>query len=75
MPDKKDVEAARRILSDIALDPRSYPAKGRESITTMGKIAISLPAWMIEKLDELGEARSHHIQRALKLYFKLFSKK
>ena len=75
MKEEALIKAARRLLERIQLDPRNYPGKGRElSVDTVKKITVSLPPWMVERLESIGDAKSHHVQRALKLYFLLLDK-
>ncbi|MDQ7783248.1 MAG: hypothetical protein RDU20_10230 [Desulfomonilaceae bacterium] len=71
MTRKEQVEAARMLLEEIKLDPRSYTARGRQQARETARISCSLPADVVTRLDRLGNARSHHVEKALKLYLLL----
>ena len=62
------LRGAQQLLNGIQLDPRNYPRKGFVSTAKSLKISVSLPDWIITEIDSLGDARSHHIEKALKLY-------
>jgi hypothetical protein len=67
-------EAAWKLLREIELDPRSYTARGRPQIRETARISCSLPADLVRRLDKLGSARSHHVEKALKLYLMLMER-
>jgi hypothetical protein len=62
------IRGAAQVLAGIQLDPRNYPRKGFVSTAQSIKISVSLPDWIVEQVDNMGDARSHHIEKALKLY-------
>ncbi len=64
----KQIKAAWMLLQEIHLDPRSYTARGRSQMRETARISCSLSADVVRRLDVLGNARSHHVERALKLY-------
>jgi hypothetical protein len=65
---EEQMEAAWTLLQEIQLEPRSYTARGRKQVRKTARISCSLPAELVERLDKLGNARSHHVEKALKLY-------
>jgi hypothetical protein len=68
------LEAAWILLQEMQLDPRSYTARGRQQVRETARISCSLPADVVRRLDCLGNARSHHVEKALKLYLLLMEK-
>jgi hypothetical protein len=70
----EQIEAAWTLLREIQLDPRSYTARGRQQIRETARISCSLPADLVRRLDKLGSARSHHVEKALKLYLMLMER-
>jgi len=75
MTRKEQVKAAWMLLQEVRLDPRSYTARGRQQVRETARISCSLPADVVKRLDSLGNARSHHVERALKLYLLLMKEK
>ncbi|AFM24571.1 hypothetical protein [Desulfomonile tiedjei] len=65
------LKAAWILLKEMQLDPRSYTARGRQQTRETARISCSLPADVVRRLDHLGNARSHHVEKALKLYLLL----
>ncbi len=68
------MKAAWLLLQEIELDQRSYTARGRPQVRHTARISCSLPADVVRRLDLLGNARSHHVERALKLYLLLMER-
>jgi len=64
----EQIGAAWLLLQEFQLDPRSYTARGRQQVRETSRISCSLPADVVRRLDRLGNARSHHVEKALKLY-------
>jgi hypothetical protein len=75
MTRKEQIEAAWMLLQEVQLDPRSYTARGRQQMRETARISCSLPASVVKRLDRLGNARSHHVEKALKLYLLLIEGK
>jgi hypothetical protein len=75
MTRQEKIEAARMLLQEVQLDPRSYTARGRQQVRETARISCSLPAEVVKRLDSLGNARSHHVEKALKLYLILMDRK
>jgi len=75
MTRKEQVKAAWMLLQEVRLDPRSYTARGRQQVRKTARISCSLPAHVVKCLDSLGNARSHHVEKALKLYLLLMNEK
>jgi hypothetical protein len=71
MTREDQIMAAWKLLQEVQLDPRSYTARGRQQVRETARISCSLPADVVKRLDSLGNARSHHVERALKLYLLL----
>jgi|GEM_PF-3531992 len=71
MTRKERIKAAWMLLQEVQLDPRSYTARGRQQVRETARISCSLPADVVKRLDSLGNARSHHVEKALKLYLLL----
>ena len=71
MTRNEQMRAAWLLLQEVQLDPRSYTARGRKQARETARISCSLPADVVKRLDSLGNARSHHVERALKLYLLL----
>lgn len=71
MTREDQITAAWTLLQEVQLDPRSYTARGRQQVRETARISCSLPADVVKRLDSLGNARSHHVERALKLYLLL----
>jgi len=69
------IKAAWMLLQEVKLDPRSYTARGRQQVRETARISCSLPADVVKRLDNLGNARSHHVEKALKLYLLLMEDK
>jgi hypothetical protein len=70
--DREDqIAAAWMLLQEVQLDPRSYTARGRHQVRETARISCSLPADVVRRLDNLGSARSHHVEKAIKLYLLL----
>jgi hypothetical protein len=65
------MKAAWALLQEVELDKRSYTARGRQQVRETARISCSLPADVVRRLDKLGNARSHHVERAVKLYLSL----
>ena len=65
------MKAAWHLLQEVELDQRSYTARGRQQVRETARISCSLPAHLVRRLDNLGSARSHHVERAVKLYLLL----
>ena len=65
------MKAAWALLQEVELDKRSYTARGRQQVRETARISCSLPADVVRRLDKLGNARSHHVERAVKLYLLL----
>ncbi len=70
----EQIKAAWMLLQEVQLDPRSYTARGRQQVRETARISCSLPADVVKRLDGLGNARSHHVEKALKLYLLLIEK-
>lgn len=75
MTREEQIEAAWMLLQEVQLDPRSYTARGRQQMRETARISCSLPADVVKRLDRLGNARSHHVEKALKLYLLLMEGK
>jgi hypothetical protein len=74
MTREDQIMAAWTLLQEVELDPRSYTARGRQQVRETARISCSLPADVVKRLDSLGNARSHHVERAIKLYLLLIEK-
>jgi hypothetical protein len=74
MTREAQMKAAWLLLQEVRLDPRSYTARGRQQVRETARISCSLPADVVKRLDSLGNARSHHVEKALKLYLLLIEK-
>jgi len=75
MTREQQITAAWMLLQEVHLDPRSYTARGRQQVRETARISCSLPADVVKRLDSLGNARSHHVEKALKLYLLLMEGK
>jgi hypothetical protein len=75
MTRQEQIRAAWMLLQEVQLDPRSYTARGRQQVRETARISCSLPADVVRRLDSLGNARSHHVEKALKLYLLLIEDK
>jgi len=75
MTREQQITAAWMLLQEVQLDPRSYTARGRQQVRETARISCSLPADVVKRLDSLGNARSHHVEKALKLYLLLMEGK
>lgn len=75
MTREEQIAAAWMLLQEVQLDPRSYTARGRQQLRETARISCSLPADVVKRLDRLGSARSHHVEKALKLYLILMEGK
>jgi len=65
------MKAAWTLLQGVELDKRSWTARGRQQVRDTARISCSLSADTVRRLDNLGSARSHHVERAVKLYLLL----
>ena len=65
------MKAAWTLLQEVELDQRSYTARGRKQVRETARISCSLSADLVNRLDNLGNARSHNVERAVKLYLLL----
>ena len=65
------MKAAWALLQEVQLDQRSYTARGRKQVRETARISCSVPADIVRRLDKLGSARSHHVEKAVKLYLQL----
>jgi hypothetical protein len=68
------MKAAWALLQGVELDQRSYTARGRQQIRETARISCSLPAEVVRRVDHLGSARSHHVEKAIKLYLLLMER-
>jgi hypothetical protein len=68
------MKAAWTLLQEVQLDQISYTARGRKQVRETARINVSLPAHVVKRLDNLGNARSHHVERAVKLYLLLLER-
>ncbi len=68
------MKAAWMLLQEVELDHRSYTARGRQQVRETARISCSLSADVVRRLDNLGNARSHHVERAVKLYLLLMER-
>jgi hypothetical protein len=68
------MKAAWTLLQEVELDQTSYTARGRKQVRETARISCSLPADVVRRLDNLGNARSHHVERAVKLYLLLLER-
>lgn len=68
------MKAAWALLQEVELDQRSYTARGRQQVRETARISCSLSADVVRRLDHLGNARSHHVERAVKLYLLLMER-
>ncbi len=68
------MKAAWALLQGVELDQRSYTARGRQQIRETARISCSLPADVVRRIDRLGSARSHHVEKATKLYLLLMER-
>jgi hypothetical protein len=75
MTREERIKAAWLLLQEVKLDPRSYTARGRQQVRETARISCSLPADVVRRLDSLGNARSHHVEKALKLYLLLIEER
>ena len=66
--DPADLEAARRILDDIKIK-RDYPGPGRPTAHPVSRRRYTIATDVLEKLDKLEGAASHHSERAMRFYF------
>jgi hypothetical protein len=71
---ESQMKAAWTLLQEVELDQPSYTARGRKQMRETARINVSLPADVVKRLDNLGNARSHHVQRAVKLYLLLLER-
>jgi hypothetical protein len=71
MKREEQMKAAWTLLQEVELDPRSYTARGRQQVRQTARISCSLSDELVKRIDSLGNARSHHVERALKLYLLL----
>jgi len=68
------MKAAWTLLQEVELDQCSYTARGRKQVRETARISCSLSADVVRRLDNLGNARSHHVERAVKLYLLLMER-
>jgi len=68
------MKGAWALLQEVELDKRSYTARGRQQVRETARISCSLSADLVRRLDNLGNARSHHVERAVKLYLLLMER-
>ncbi len=68
------LKAAWDLLQEVKLDKRSYTARGRQQVRETARISCSLSGDLVRRLDNLGNARSHHVERAVKLYLLLMER-
>ena len=68
---EEQMKAAWTLLQEVQLDEPSYTARGRKQVRETARITCSLPGDVVRRLDDLGNARSHHVERAVKLYLLL----
>ena len=68
------LKAAWALLQEVELDKRSYTARGRQQIRETARISCSVPADVVRRLDSLGDARSHHVEKAAKFYLLLMER-
>jgi hypothetical protein len=71
---EEQMKAAWALLQEVQLDQRSYTARGRQQVRETARISCSVPADVVRRLDKLGSARSHHVERAVKLYLQLMER-
>jgi hypothetical protein len=69
-----EMKAAWTLLQEVELDLPSYTARGRKQLRETARVTCSLPADVVRRLDNLGDARSHHVERAVKLYLLLMDR-
>ena len=68
------MKSAWNLLQEVELDQRSYTARGRKQLRQTARISCSLPADVVKRLDSLGDARSHHVERAVNFYLLLIDR-
>ena len=68
------MKAAWTLLQEVELDQRSYTARGRQQVRETARISCSLSADVVRRLDNLGNASSHHVEKAVKLYLLLMER-
>ena len=68
------MKAAWTLLQEVELEQPSYTARGRKQVRETARISCSVPAEIVRRLDDLGDARSHHVERAAKLYLLLMER-
>jgi len=71
MKREDQIKAAWNLLQELQLDERSYTARGRKQLRQTARITCSMPADVVTRLDSLGGARSHHVEKAVKFYLLL----
>jgi hypothetical protein len=71
MKREEQMKAAWTLLQEVELDPRTYTARGRPQVRQTARISCSLSDEVVKRLDNLGNARSHHVEKAVKLYLLL----
>ncbi len=71
---EEQINGAWMLLQEVHLEPCSITARGRQQARETARISCSLPANVVKRLDRLGNARSHHVERALKLYLMLMER-
>ncbi len=71
MKREEQMKAAWNLLQEVELDPRTYTARGRQQTRHTARISCSLSDDVVKRLDILGNARSHHVEKAIKLYLLL----
>ncbi len=71
MKREEQMKAAWTLLQEVELDPRTYTARGRPQVRQTARISCSLSEDVVKRLDNLGNARSHHVEKAVKLYLLL----
>jgi hypothetical protein len=61
------------LMRDIDVAERPTTAKGRPSTLPTTMIAARFPTELVNQLEALGGRKSHHLEKALKLYLKLIN--
>ena len=65
------LHAKEILMRDIDVAERPTTAKGRPSTLKTVMIAGRFPAELVAELEALGGRKSHHLEKALKLYLKM----
>ncbi len=68
------LQAKEILMRDIDVAERPTTAKGRPSTLRTTMIAGRFPNELVNELEALGGRKSHHLEKALKLYLKLIKK-